>query len=380
MLVGLIICLFSAFEFPLHGSGESISSNGQIQTETRQNEDDNSQLRILFSKNGKHGFQNGDGVVVIEPKYKSANPFQQSGLAFVTDDHSGYLIDIQGEIKTVLPEGTDEITEVVDERFGFCVKGKWGVCRLDGKVIVEPTYDYMFAFSDGMALVNQGGERVYNQAWWDGGQWGFIDADGKLAIPLTWSYADSFSDGLARVDLDKFINKQGEVVMTVESGWVRNFGEGVAPIVITDDDSGKKTTRYVRPNGKTSFTIDGEGFEFHEGLARVKSEINGQQRCGFINGMGEWVVEPKYAAATNFFEGRSCVTFDDDRYNDSVKWGFINKKGEMVIQPAYQEPTRFRFGIAYARFGGTFEETTEGPMLTDAQQVCINRMGKVVKE
>jgi hypothetical protein len=64
------------------------------------------------------------------------------------------------------------VTIVTDAQENFQNKeGKWGV-RLNGKIIVPPTYDFINDYSDGLAQVQKKGK------------WGFMDKTGKIVIPL----------------------------------------------------------------------------------------------------------------------------------------------------------------------------------------------------
>src|SRR3990170_1437960 len=67
--------------------------------------------------------------------------------------------------------------------------GKWGFIDKTGKYVINPQFDYVFSFSEGLARVRLGGK------------WGFIDKTGKYVINPQFDGADSFSEGLARVML-----------------------------------------------------------------------------------------------------------------------------------------------------------------------------------
>ncbi len=60
---------------------------------------------------------------------------------------------------------------------------------------------------------------------------------------------------------------------------------------------------------------------------------------GFINRLGEWVIDNKYEEAFYFSEGFAAVKF----YGN---WGFIDRTGEWTIQPTYRDAKPFKEGLA----------------------------------
>ncbi len=73
----------------------------------------------------------------------------------------------------------------------------------NGKVVIEPKYDWAFSFYKNLASVKKGNK------------WGFINKSNEIIIPFQYDYVDYFNDGLAYVEKDGkafYINKQGEFV------------------------------------------------------------------------------------------------------------------------------------------------------------------------
>ena len=70
---------------------------------------------------------------------------------------------------------------------------RYGLKNQDGKIILEPKYEGIANFSDGLAMINTG-DIMYNNSLY-----GFIDATGKEVIPLKYRIAWDFRDGLAKV-------------------------------------------------------------------------------------------------------------------------------------------------------------------------------------
>ena len=98
--------------------------------------------------------------------------------------------------------------------------GKWGF--YDGmKTVIEPAYDEVFCFHEGLASVELD-EKC-----------GYINDKGEVVIPLEYETAMSFSSGLAAVTKrDKFgyINKENTVVIPFEYDAATIFVDGEAKV------------------------------------------------------------------------------------------------------------------------------------------------------
>ena len=86
------------------------------------------------------------------------------------------------------------------------LNGKWGFIDKTGKIVIEPKYDAAWDFSEGLASVKLNGK------------WGFIDKTGKEITELKYDDVNSFLGGLASVKLNGkwyCINTKGEIVKEV---------------------------------------------------------------------------------------------------------------------------------------------------------------------
>ena len=64
---------------------------------------------------------------------------------------------------------------------------KYGFIDKSGKVVIEPQFDWVGAFSEGLARVKKDGK------------YGFIDKSGKVVIEPQFDEVRAFSEGLAKV-------------------------------------------------------------------------------------------------------------------------------------------------------------------------------------
>ncbi len=179
-------------------------------------------LERYSGRNGKYGFIDKSGNVVVPCKYGNAWSFSE-GLAAVELD------------------------------------GKWGFIDKSGNVVVPCKYHAARSFSEGLAAVRIGD--------WETGKWGFIDKSGNEVIPCKYDGAGSFSEGLAVVELDYYwgsIDKSGNVVIPCKYDNEYRFSEGLA-VVKFDGKYGfiDKSGNLVIP-----FKYDYAN-DFSEGLAHV---------------------------------------------------------------------------------------------------------------
>ncbi|HED6736107.1 TPA: WG repeat-containing protein, partial [Campylobacter coli] len=120
------------------------------------------------------------------------------------------------------------------------------------------------------------------------GQWSFLDKNGEFAIEPKFDNLGVFSEGLAGVGLNGkygFIDKSGKIVIEPKFDNLGVFSEGLAGVGL----NGKYG--FIDKNGE--FVIKpkfDEAWDFSEGLAKV--ELN--RKWGFIDKNGEFAIKPKF--------------------------------------------------------------------------------------
>lgn len=134
-------------------------------------------MATLFD--GRWGFVDSDGKIVVAPIYNSVEDFRE-GRAVVHTDSGFGLIDVDG-VEVVDPIW-DELSYdgshlCYVERDGVC-----GVVDRMGRQIVAPEWDWTGEFSRGMLLVEK--DQKY----------GFVDMNGEIAIAIELDNATSFDD------------------------------------------------------------------------------------------------------------------------------------------------------------------------------------------
>jgi len=181
--------------------------------------------------------------------------------------------------------------------------------------IVEPKYDWIDQFNEGLAPYS------------NNGKWGYIDRDGKEIIKPQFEQVLGFSEGLACVKIDNkwgYINREGMIIIDPQfDDLPDSFSEGLVRIAKYDRDIHSfRIGESIFVRSKFGFA-DREGNiiielqfrqaeHFSEGLASV--EVEG--KSGYINKIGVFIIEPIFDHALSFCNNKALVCMDQ-------KWGFI---------------------------------------------------------
>ena len=253
-------------------------------------------------QNGKWGYINKLGQIIIKANYLAAQPFSED-IAFVRTSKHLKAIDSLGNTIFKLPLNSN----------------------------------FPGAYSEGLApfLVD--------------GKYGFIDKTGKTVIDFQFDFARSFSDGLAAVRFKKtdllsaFISKKGEISFYIPSeltkGFVKKNISEITSLELTGkSDQPSASNLSLGFNGRIAFDTRA----FSENLVSVK--INNQY--GYINKDGKVVIEPQFSYADAFSEGLAQVSLRG-------KCAFINQSGTIVINTPYHyySCSSFSSGLAKIQIG-----------------------------
>ena len=271
------------------------------------------------------GYIDKDGKTVIDFKYKDAYDFE-FGYAIVKNDSSYSVIDKNGkEIFT-----TRYITTPISENL-FVTNGTFGgnntvdgfdIITLDGKVIADAVDD-VGKVSDGLIKIK---EKRDNNA-----KYGYIDEQGNVVIDYIYDNAGDFSEGLAPVIKNNklsYINTSGDYILKdVEGAAVvyRSYSNGLVGIL----NNGKYS--FYDTNGKLVFELNSskksgshaDQDSFSEGLLYL---VNDENKFGYVDTKGKLVIDYQYEKyAGEFSEGLAKVMKDENTFE------FINSKGKTII-------------------------------------------------
>lgn len=271
-----------------------------------------------IEKNGKSGYIDNTGKVIIKPIFDEAESFNE-GLA---------------PVRT----GDD-----------------WGFIDTTGKIVIKPQFFEASGFSDGIASVGVWfpKKKVIDQKV---GYYSYIDTKGSLITDQQFYVASTFSEGLgfALTEDDKrgFINKSGKYEfffdpysLSVQNGLVMFKTKGNMP----DTKVG-----YIDKTGKIAIPATFmSGLDFSEGFGCVSSD----KSSGFIDTSGRVTIDFKYDDCGSFSEGLASI-----RMKGLI--GFIDKSGKIVIQPQFEpvmgSESRFSDGVAVVQVGESEKLTRDG--------------------
>ena len=290
----------------------------------------------------------------------------------IVNDQRGY-IDNSGNI-VIEPQfaGAEDFSE------GLAVVAT-GRNRLDegyidetGKFVIKPRFDKARKFSEGLAAVGFrerwriiDGEKTLVGSLHPSYTWGYINRTGEYVVEPKYSEADGFSEGLAAVrqpnDKYIFIDRKGKRAIRREYDYARSFSEGLACVMINGkygfiDKSGKVVI-------KPQFSSLGD---FREGLAAIRvggriaqplddtstEPVGG--RYVYIDKTGKTVIRfgDEVDSAANFSEGLACVGVKGK--HDYSYMGYIDKTGKFVIEPRFAIADDFSDGLARIGFNTNF--------------------------
>lgn len=160
---------------------------------------------------GRYGYADEKGIIVIPCKWDWAQTPFQGELALVKDSN-----------------------------------GKCGFIDKTGKEIIPCQWKSALAFYEGLAAVKS-----------EGNEWGYIDKNNNVLIPFQWRSARIFSEGLAAVQDTKkkwgFIDKTGKIIIPCQWDYVHSTGfkEGVAEV-----GNSPLSTWLIDKNGKVVGSIN----------------------------------------------------------------------------------------------------------------------------
>lgn len=212
----------------------------------------------------KYGFIDKTGNFVIQPQFDWAGGFSE-GLASAGKGNEHGFIDKSGKFVIKLPLGPGAILFFKEGLVWMGKDGKNGLLDKTGKFTpVDLIFtDVPGRFSEGLARISS-----------VGGKEGFVDKAGKWVIQPVFDAVGDFSEGLAIVRISNkrgFIDKTGKVVIEAQFNWAEPFSEGLARVSVGEDYGSGGKAGFIDTTGKAVIELQFEdAASFTEGLAAVK--------------------------------------------------------------------------------------------------------------
>ena len=220
-----------------------------------------------ISVDGREGFIDVCGQIVIEPQFDSANSFSH-GFAVVRLRNSGHKErwyinksgkKVFGPFQNALDFAEDWAAVVKDERTVFI--------DINGNTVIElPHFVWARRFSEGLAAIKVGTRSALGKSNADL-VFGYVDRTGALVIEPIFDEAYAFN--------------QNRAVVVVKE----RYG-------VIDSDG----TFVVRPQ-----------YDFADSVRDSRIRFKKDEFYGFLDGDGNLAIPPCYKVANNFSEGIACV-------------------------------------------------------------------------
>jgi len=300
-----------------------------------------------ISQNGKYGYIDKTGKIIIVPQFDGADDFFE-GLAGIKSGSDLGYIDKTG---AMVIKGKFTVIRGFSEGFAL-VKTDSTLAYIDktGKIVIRTQLYEVFNFSNGLARVKSAyqsydtaktdykGYHYYHTYGINEGKWGYLDNTGKMVIKPQFDEANGFNEGFAWVKSNGkygYINKIGTIVIKPQFDIASNFFEGLAAVKI-----GTKWG-YINKTGELVIKAQFDGCNnFKEGLAPV---LIGN-KIGYINKGGQTIIDLRFYMGQNFSEGLAPV-----QEKDKGNWGYIDKTGKYIIQAQFDSASDFNGELAWVK-------------------------------
>lgn len=242
------------------------------------------------------GYIDNTGKFVIERQYEEVQSFAKGIAPVKLFGGKWQLIDKNGSptspaIFEALGECGEANKPLEPNTIIYCPfrsGNKWGFATSAGEIKIEPSYDSVGPFSEGLAAVSKLGK------------WGYVDATGKVVVDLKFDQAKPFRDRVAEC-------QYGSDFVIVDT---------IGTMSISD------------PLNSRNFFHDGLGLSLKRG------------KYGFMNKSGKTVIKRRFTYAEDFSEGLALVGVANARL------GYIDTKGQFAIPPVFDGATSFANKLA----------------------------------
>ncbi|MBY0358304.1 MAG: WG repeat-containing protein [Candidatus Obscuribacterales bacterium] len=253
-----------------------------------------------------------------------------------------YLLNKQGQLISQIPASYVETAS--EEMLKFTRNGKYGFCNTTGHIVIEPSFNQVGQFSEGLAWFRKEFLRQSSKSTPEEQKVGFINKTGTVVIKPNYQMADDFSNGMARIAVfnnskinNGYINRKGKLVIPAIYRTARPFAEGIA---LTSKSDQPSSWEYINQRQTVIKTIKHcQSNSMSEGLLYIQDD----QQNGFMDSKGRLIINQKFLFPKNFSEGLAAVGVKD---KTQIKMGFINKTSKFVLQPELDGCHSFSEGLA----------------------------------
>ena len=333
----------------------------------------------------RYGYIDYKGNLVLEPEYN-----ELSRIVEISDNENAYLLcakngqfGVMKNEKEIVPNEYQSIEYDENNQLLVVEKSKkYGISTLEGNLIVPAQYNsiditgiYLYAQNDqgttvynsngteanidtNMAILNTENEkykiRIDNT---NGTKYGVIGKDGEQIIEEKYNYIEYLYDRYFIVSDENsklgVIDDKDNIKIEINNDSIQKVGDTkILQAELADEEitrlykedmslicEMKNATVETKDNYIKIYNADETKYFSKEGKELKNSEVytnntlfakKENDKWGFVNTNGDFVVEAKYDKVTEFNEyGFAAVKKDG-------KWGSINLEGKEVVEPTYE--------------------------------------------
>ena len=351
----------------------------------------------IVQNQGQWGMVDRQGKTLIPCKYDEIEFLENAGKQMVRvykKQPKVGLIDTLGHL-TIRTEFED-LGSFSEGRLAVRCNGTWGYVDRDGLEVIPCRFDEARPFHEGLAAVRQGnkwgfidklgnwilkpqysrvGHFRQGRAWATGqGGIGYINPEGKWLIAPQFELAYDFEEGVARVkDNNRYglIDSMGAYILQPKYISISAFDQHQLAVATYMADRQRQCLINKKGEQLTGGLLEIQAFSEGLAVARIKKGY------GFINTLGEWVIEPKYSKVGPMSEGMAaaqregrcgyidrhgeevvklefsrCKDFDDGTavvYQGMRKAGLVDQEGRVVLEPGINRLLEFTEGRGLVR-------------------------------
>ena len=230
---------------------------------------------------------------------------------------------------------TSSNTISVEMRYAAQSDGKWGLIDDTGAWKVKPTYSDMRLYGAGLAAVLDSSS----------GMWGYINQDGQWAIEPQFSDTRPFNDyGAVAQDAQTsfwgVLNRQGKWIVEAKYYAMGDMVLGNFVPYRSSNEEDSWGYIYIKTGKRNDVPPTFRGLGGWDSANGLGPATQDGTTWGYINGYGQWKIEPQFKSARRFASNRAAVQFDDG------SWGYILPDGTRAFSATFAEAREFANGWA----------------------------------
>lgn len=223
----------------------------------------------------------------------------------------------------------------VEMRYAAQSDGKWGLIDDTGAWKVKPTYSDMRLYGAGLAAALDSSSDM----------WGYIDQDGNWAIEPQFSDTRPFNDyGAVAQDAQTsfwgVLNRQGKWIVDAKYYAMGDVVLGNFVPYRSSNEEDSWGYIYIKTGKRNDVPPTFRGLGGWDSANGLGPATQDGTTWGYINGYGQWKIEPQFKAARRFASNRAAVQLDDG------SWGYILPDGTRAFSATFAEAREFANGWA----------------------------------